>query len=326
MGRLGKGLFFALVGPGGAGKTTLLKTALRKIEQLQQLATVTTRRSRPGEKQGQERYFLRDGEFRTRIRANAFYEYEEVHPGTYYGTPRAAIDTALRNGQDLIADIDTKGACFLRAALPEHVFLIFIAPPDKAVLRERLRARGEGPAATQARIDRFNWEMSFREVCDQVIVNEALPVAVRTLNDCIEAARKGEISQSTVPYYAQVLPVRQRLVYRKESVIAFPENPLLSSELPHDAALRALEAELSLKPCRARLSAGQLAAADFIPILMVSPSPTRVDFQYAYELNLEEHLPDGWRAVSPLEASLPRELQLALLERFQREPDFLRLG
>ena len=157
-----KGLFFALVGPGGAGKTTLLKAALPQIENLQQLATATTRRPRPGETHGSERYFLTESQFIEQIQTDAFYEYEEVHAGTFYGTPRADIDAALGAGKDLIADIDAKGACYLRVALGENLRLIFIAPPDIHALRERLEGRGDEEQSTQARIDRFAWGDVFR--------------------------------------------------------------------------------------------------------------------------------------------------------------------
>lgn len=318
MGKARKGLFFALVGPGGAGKTTLLKEALKQIDNLRQLATATTRAPRAGETHGCERYFLSEEEFVEQIHANAFYEYEEVHPGTFYGTPRADIDAALLAGCDLIADIDAKGACFLRVALPENLLLIFVAPPNITILRKRLEGRGDEETATQARIDRFAWEMSFADVCDEIIVNETLAGAVATLKSIVEKARCGQRNAVSLPNFASVLAIRENCIHLYGNQANLPRSPLRNDELPHEAALRVVEDQLHASYRRESLSPGQIAAKKFTPILQVKPSPNAVEFQYVYALAPDELLSDGWRAYSLEQAPISSETRISILTRFQQ--------
>ncbi len=320
MGEAKTGLFFALVGPGGAGKTTLLKAALGQIDNLRQLATATTRAPRAGEAHGRERYFLNEAEFVAQIRANAFYEYEEVHPGTFYGTPRADIDAALCAGRDLIADIDAKGACFLRVALPSNLCLVFVAPPDISTLRARLEGRGDAAVATQARIDRFTWEMAFADVCDEMIVNETLASAVAALSAIVETARASWRARGTLPFYARVLPIRRDCLNLRADERALPQTQLREHELPHEAAWRAIEENLHLPPRRENMSPGQIAARDFMPILHVTPSPDAVVFEYIYSLAMDERLPAGWCACPLEQAPLSSDVRAAIQARFQRQP------
>ena len=320
VGEARKGLFFALVGPGGAGKTTLLKAALGQIDNLRQLATATTRAPRAGEAHGRERYFLHEAEFIAQIRANAFYEYEEVHPGTYYGTPRADIDAALRAGHDIIADIDAKGACFLRVALPDNLCLVFVAPPDISTLRARLEGRGDAAAATQARIDRFTWEMSFADVCDEMIVNETIASAVSALSGIVDAVRAGRRARVAMPYYARVLPIRRVSLYLRAGKRALPQTQLRKDELPHEAAWRVIREEFLVTPRRENMSPGEIAARAFTPILHVTPSPDAVVFEYTYSLAIDERLPAGWRACPLEQAPLSNHTRTAIQARFQRQP------
>lgn len=315
MGEADKGLFFALVGPGGAGKSTLLKAALGQINNLRQLPTATTRAPRSGEAHGRERYFLSNDEFIARIRANGFYEYEEVHPGKFYGTPRADIDSALRAGQDLIADIDAKGACFLRVALPENLRLVFVAPPDQLALRARLEGRGDDAEATRARLDRFQWEMAFADVCDEQIVNRDIASAVVSLREIIEAARAGHRRCPPVPCFARLLPLRQGQLYLRANPVAAPQAALRAGELPHETAMRAVSEHFGWRPCAEQLCAGQPAAREFIPILHVLPSPREIFFYYPLFLPPEARIPADYHAHPITEAPITRETRAALLNR-----------
>jgi guanylate kinase len=170
---------FVLVGPAGVGKNTIMGGVKARLPQLEQLPTITTRQPRPTEKEGREHFFVDQAVFQQMVTDEALIEYQEVYPGKFYGTPRAGMQAALDDGKTLIADIDAVGAGKLQAAFPDRVVLIFIMPPDKDDLEERLRARGnmsEEEIAT--RLKRASLELSLAEQSDYRIVNDVLDRSV----------------------------------------------------------------------------------------------------------------------------------------------------
>jgi guanylate kinase len=138
------GILFVISAPSGGGKTTLVE-ALRQTPHLFYSVSCTTRMPRTGEIDGQDYQFLSDKDFRARVEAGDFLEHAHVH-GDYYGTLRKPVLTNLKNGVDVLIDIDTQGAAavrncgdlFIREALTD----IFIMPPDPHELRRRLLKRG----------------------------------------------------------------------------------------------------------------------------------------------------------------------------------------
>ena len=138
------GILFVISAPSGAGKTTLV-TALHQTPDLVYSVSCTTRAPRAGEIDGQDYQFLSDADFRARVKAADFLEYAQVH-GDFYGTLREPVLTNLKNGVDVLIDIDTQGATairncddpFIRQALAD----VFIIPPDLEELRRRLMNRG----------------------------------------------------------------------------------------------------------------------------------------------------------------------------------------
>ena len=138
------GILFVISAPSGAGKTTLV-AALRQTPDLVYSVSCTTRAPRAGEIDGQDYQFLSDADFRARVKAADFLEYAQVH-GDFYGTLREPVLTNLKNGVDVLIDIDTQGATairncddpFIRQALAD----VFIIPPDLEELRRRLMNRG----------------------------------------------------------------------------------------------------------------------------------------------------------------------------------------
>ncbi|MCY4008483.1 MAG: guanylate kinase [Anaerolineaceae bacterium] len=310
-----QGIFFALVGPGGAGKTTLLKRGLEQISELTQLATATTRQPRPGETHGVERYFLSEAEFIQSIRSNELYEYEEVHRGTYYGTPRRDIDAALHAGSDLIADIDAKGAFYLKIALPDHLFTIFIAPPDASALRERLEGRGDENTATQARMERFFWEMSFVDLCDVTIINDTIEGAVASLQQIVERARSRRMAMQSIPSYVSLIPLRDGQIYLTRGEQLPLVAPLRLRELPHQAIQRMRETQLIWQGAAGCLSPGQVAAPEFIPILNVEAEANAIHFQYWLALVADAIIPSDWQAHPVERAPISPELKRAIKAR-----------
>ena len=138
------GILFVISAPSGAGKTTLV-AAFRQTSELAYSVSCTTRAPRAGEIDGEDYQFLSDADFRARVKSGDFLEYAQVH-GDFYGTLREPVLTNLKNGVDVLIDIDTQGAAairncddpFIRQALAD----VFIIPPDLEELRRRLMNRG----------------------------------------------------------------------------------------------------------------------------------------------------------------------------------------
>jgi guanylate kinase len=138
------GILFVISAPSGAGKTTLVE-ALRQTTNLFYSVSCTTRGPRTGEIDDQDYQFLSDKDFRARVKAGDFLEHAQVH-GDYYGTLRKPVLTNLKNGVDVLIDIDTQGAVAIRNCddpiICEALSDVFIMPPDLEELRQRLLKRG----------------------------------------------------------------------------------------------------------------------------------------------------------------------------------------
>ena len=138
------GILFVVSAPSGAGKTTLVE-ALRQTPNLFYSVSCTTRGPRTGEIDDQDYQFLSNKDFRARVEAGDFLEHAQVH-GDYYGTLRKPVLTNLKNGVDVLIDIDTQGAVAIRNCddpiIREALSDVFIMPPDLEELRQRLLKRG----------------------------------------------------------------------------------------------------------------------------------------------------------------------------------------
>ncbi len=165
------GRLFILAGPPGAGKNTLMNHVLRRLSDLRQLATATTRNQRPTEQQGREHVFISRDEFQQMIDDDELAEWQPVHKDLY-GTPRRTLEQAFSDERDLIADIDVLGATALQREYPDNVSLIFIQPPSLDDLIARMDKRGESQADIELRMRRVEMEMQFAPHCDYLITNE----------------------------------------------------------------------------------------------------------------------------------------------------------
>ena len=130
--------------PSGAGKTTLVER-IRRTPNLFYSVSCTTRAPRAGEIDGQDYQFLSDADFREQMEKGDFLEHAQVH-GDHYGTLREPVVTNLKNGKDVLIDIDTQGAAVIRncddQAIRDALADVFIMPPDLEELRKRLLKRG----------------------------------------------------------------------------------------------------------------------------------------------------------------------------------------
>lgn len=199
------GLLFILVGPSAAGKNTLMRRVQQHFTDLDQLATATTRKIRPGEQQGREHLFVSLDEFRRMIAQNKLVEYQNVHQDDWYGTPRETVEAAFAEGRDLIADIECLGAERIYADYTGNTVLIFVSPSSVEVLAERIRLRGNVTAEEVAdRLGRARFEMTFARHCHYLIINDLVEPAAEHLRQII-ASERARRRAETLPT-AQMLP------------------------------------------------------------------------------------------------------------------------
>ncbi|MCD7982975.1 MAG: guanylate kinase [Desulfovibrio sp.] len=182
-----EGIALVLSAPSGAGKTTLIKRLLAEFPHFGYSVSCTTRRPRQGEVHGKDYFFLSREEFERRRAEQSFAEWAEVH-GNFYGTPLAPVKEMLRQGQDVLFDIDVQGAAQLKLTLEEAAFA-FILPPSMAELERRLRGRGLDDEETiQRRLNNARREMLETRWYDALVVNDDLDAAYDALRAVYLAA------------------------------------------------------------------------------------------------------------------------------------------
>ena len=161
--------------PSGAGKTTIVRHLLQTFPQLGFSVSATSRKIREGEKDGREYYFMSSEEFRKKINEGKLLEWQEVYPGSYYGTQVSEIERITMNGQFSVFDVDVVGGLNIKKIYGEKALAIFIRPPSYEILESRLRARAtDSEESLQKRLDKVKWELTFEKDFDQVIVNDKL--------------------------------------------------------------------------------------------------------------------------------------------------------
>ncbi|MHB8896359.1 MAG: guanylate kinase [Candidatus Geothermincolia bacterium] len=175
----GRGRLFVVAGPSGAGKTTVIRRALESVD-MHLSVSATTRAPRPGEVDGVDYTFITEEEFKRLEEADAFLEWEEVY-GNRYGTPRGPVEAAIERGENVLLEIDVKGALAVKCKMP-GAFLVFIMPPSEAVLRDRLEGRADGKTEIDKRLEIAPWELEVgARDFDEIIVNDDLEDAVHRL-------------------------------------------------------------------------------------------------------------------------------------------------
>lgn len=169
-----------ITAPSGAGKTSITQHLLKQFPVLSFSVSAATRSPRGNEKDGVDYYFISEGDFRTKIEAEAFLEWEMVYPGKYYGTLLSEMDRIWDAGRIPVLDIDVQGAMKVQQRFPESCLSLFIQPPSLEELRRRLQRRGtESESGLEARIGKAAYEMSFMSRFDAVVVNDVLETACR---------------------------------------------------------------------------------------------------------------------------------------------------
>ncbi len=170
--------------PSGAGKTTIVKRLMARYPQLAVSVSATTRPMRPGEQDGQDYIFLDKAAFEQAIKRGEFLEYEQVH-GNYYGTLKKSVQQLRDQGYTVVFDIDVKGALSIKKTYGESM-LIFIKPPSTEVLVDRLKGRkSEDEATLKKRLQRIEFEYSFMDRFDHVVINDDIEETVATVEKLI---------------------------------------------------------------------------------------------------------------------------------------------
>ena len=161
--------------PSGSGKSTIINYLLQQGLNLCFSISATSRAPRGTERDGVEYYFLSPDEFRRRIAAGDFLEYEEVYQDKFYGTLKSEVERILSRGDNVIFDVDVVGGCNIKAAYGDRALSIFIQPPSVEELRSRLVSRGtDAPDVIESRVAKAEYELSFASRFDRVIVNDDL--------------------------------------------------------------------------------------------------------------------------------------------------------
>jgi guanylate kinase len=173
--------------PSGAGKTTIVRHLLATFPQLGFSVSATSRKIREGELDGREYYFMSSAEFRIMIDKGKLLEWQEVYPGSYYGTQVSEVQRITMNGQFPVFDVDVVGGLNIKKMYGEKALAIFIRPPSYEILESRLRARAtDSEESLQKRLDKVKWELTFEKDFDQVIVNDKLEDSFRKSEDLVK--------------------------------------------------------------------------------------------------------------------------------------------
>ncbi|KTD92616.1 MULTISPECIES: guanylate kinase [unclassified Pseudoalteromonas] len=183
-----RGNLFILSAPSGAGKSSLINALLKKHTDMKVSVSHTTRSPRPGEENSVHYHFVTTDEFKALIEKNDFFEWAQVFDN-YYGTSKQAIESQLNAGIDVFLDIDWQGAQQVRKIMPS-VQTIFILPPSKAELEQRLNNRGQDSAEIIAsRMAKAQSETSHFNEYDFVIVNDDFDTALNDIETIVMAQR-----------------------------------------------------------------------------------------------------------------------------------------
>jgi guanylate kinase len=186
------GIVYIVSAPSGSGKSTLTSEMLRLVPGLEFSISYTTRPPRGSERNGVEYFFVPKKEFERMIAQHEFLEYACVF-GDYYGTAKSSVDRAFQRGNDLILDIDVQGAAQVKKRLPGAVS-IFILPPSRKDLEERLRGRSEAEKVVDEQVIRRRLNAAGREIenystYDYILVNDQLDQSIGDLQAILVAER-----------------------------------------------------------------------------------------------------------------------------------------
>jgi len=177
---------FVITGPSGVGKGTLIRTLRERCPELDLSVSATTRKPRPGERDGVDYHFLDDERFAQLVEEGAFVEHAR-YSGRRYGTLRAELELRTDAGHPVVLEIEVQGARQVAQTMPEAV-RIFIAPPSEAALRNRLVGRGDtAPEDIEARLQTAREELAAQPEFAHVVTNDRLEEAANALTELVHS-------------------------------------------------------------------------------------------------------------------------------------------
>ena len=182
-----RGILTVVSGFSGSGKGTLMRELLKHYDCYVLSISATSRKPRPGEKEGESYFFKTREEFEEMIRKGELLEHAE-YVGNYYGTPKKFVDEKLAEGKDVILEIEIDGAMQIRDKYPDAL-LVFVTPPDAKKLRRRIESRGtEDKENIEKRMRRAEMESYGMSGYDYIVVNDDLEECTRLLHEIIQAS------------------------------------------------------------------------------------------------------------------------------------------
>ena len=176
--------------PSGSGKSTIVNWLMQEHPELNLSFSIscTSRAPRGTEQNGVEYFFLTPEEFRQRIEADEFLEYEEVYEDRFYGTLKSQVERQLEAGQNVVFDVDVKGGINIKKFYGERAMSLFIQPPSVEELRRRLEGRGtDTPEAIENRLAKAEYELTFAPQFDHVVVNDDLSAAEAEIYELVRS-------------------------------------------------------------------------------------------------------------------------------------------
>ncbi|HEY9163344.1 MAG TPA: guanylate kinase [Magnetovibrio sp.] len=191
--------------PSGAGKTTISRELLAREPELTMSVSATTRPPRPGEVDGKDYFFITKEKFHQMVENDEFLEHATVFENSY-GTPRAPVEAALQAGKDVLFDVDWQGTQQLAGKARADLVTIFILPPSKDELENRLRTRAQDPEEViQKRMAKAADEMSHYDEYDYIVVNVEVPDSVREVQSILTAERLRKVRRVGLYEFVRVL-------------------------------------------------------------------------------------------------------------------------
>ena len=191
-----RGKLIIFSAPSGTGKSTIINWLMKEHKELHLAFSIscTSRAPRGAEQNGVEYFFISPEEFRMRIEDDEFLEYEEVYTDRYYGTLKSQVERQLEAGQNVVFDVDVKGGVNIKKHYGNEAMSIFIQPPSIDELRRRLEHRAtDAPEVIDQRIARAEFELTFADKFDKIVVNDDLEQAkadaLKLVQDFIAAER-----------------------------------------------------------------------------------------------------------------------------------------
>ncbi len=205
-----RGLMLVLSSPSGAGKSTISRAVLEREDHIALSVSATTRPPRQGEVDGRDYVFLGAAAFQAMVERDDFLEHAEVF-GHRYGTPRAPVEAALREGRDVLFDIDWQGTQQIAERAREDLVRIFLLPPSIEELERRLRARAQDSAeVVRARMAKALDEVSHYAEYEYVVINRDLEASIADVRAILQAERRRRARQTGLTDFVNALRGERR--------------------------------------------------------------------------------------------------------------------